>query len=247
MKMNKNILVKSFMDNTCDSIFIQALKMNNDIFMDELPDIVESHNFSGRFERKMRHLIRANHTFNGKRWLEICTRYVTEAVAVIICILIVNTISIQALHINLWEVVVDSTGDMINIRFRDNKESASEKQEVAKNKESESIHLKIGSIPEGYSQQEFYSTDELVVQILQSDYGTITYTESPVTKTADINIAKGKSETEIIGMREVTFVSGENNITAFFTDVKYYHIVEIQGQDADKKTAIEIVKNLEEQ
>ena len=247
MKTNKNILVKSFMNNTYDSILIQALKMDNDIFMDELPEIVETHNFSGRFERKMRHLIRANNTFNGKRWLEICTRYVTEFAAIIICILVVNIISIQAFHINLWEVVVDSTGDMINIRFRDNKESVSDKQEVAKNKESESIHLKIGSIPEGYSQQEFYSTDELVVQILESNYGTITYTESPITKTADINIAKGKSETEMIGTREVTFVSGENNITAFFTDAMYYHIVEIQGQDANKKTAIEIVKNLEEQ
>lgn len=34
----------------------EALFMYNETFMQKMPDIVEAHNFSGRFERKMSHL-----------------------------------------------------------------------------------------------------------------------------------------------------------------------------------------------
>lgn len=247
--------VNSFMDSSYDDILIKALTNNNNVSMEELPDIVEAHNFSGRFERKMNRLIRADKRFGGRRWMEACVRYTTSVAMAFICLIAINTLSINAFNINLWDVIVDNTGDMINIQFKSTKSDGApvteaDEENSTVNKKSEevrAVHYRIGNIPDGYTLQEQYSSDELVVEILESDNGTITYTESPITETADIHIAKGESETEPVGVKDVTFIYGENNITAFFTDVAYYHIVEIQGQDANKETAVKIIESLEEQ
>ena len=42
------------------------------------------------------------------------------------------------------------------------------------------------------------------------------------------------------------FIYEENRITAYFTDNAYYHIVNIQGSDANEETAINIIENLED-
>lgn len=247
--------VNSFMDNSYDDILTKALTNYNNALMEGLPEIVEAHDFSGRFERKMNRLIRADKRFGGKRWMEACVRYSTSVAVALICFIVINTLSISAFNFNLWDIIVDNTGDMINIKFENAKSGsapeieATEEKSTAKKKSEEAggTHYKIGMIPEGYVIQEQYSSDELVVEILESNNGTITYTEGPITDTADINIAKGEREAEIIGAKEVTLIHGENNLTAFFTDNSYYHIVEIQGQDADKEMAVKIIEGLEEQ
>jgi hypothetical protein len=214
--------------------------------MEELPDIVEIHNFSKGFEKKMKHLVRAEKNFDGKRWLERCVRYTASIVTAFVCLIIINTLSIRAFDFNLWEVIVDYTGDMINIHFESTENSSAPVIE-GESENSSAVHYKIGSIPNGYTVQEQYTSDELVVEILKSDNGTITYTESLLTQTADVNIAKGKREQETIGGKEVTMIYAKDNVTAFFTDITYYHIVEIQGKDADREMAINIIESLEEQ
>lgn len=232
---------KLFIDDGNDTVLAEALKKYNNAFMEELPMVAEPHSFSKKFEKRMSQLLRANKKFGGRRWLERSVRYATGFAAMVVCLLAVNTISIHAFHINLWEIVVDSTGDLINLKFKNG-----EKENIDIPKEG-GTHFKIANIPNGYSQADYYTSEELVVQVLQSNNGTITYTEGLLTESADVNAYKGEQETETIGAKEVTFIYGENNITALFTDVKYYHIVEIQGQDANKKTVAEIIKGLEEQ
>ena len=205
----------------------EALFMYNETFMQKMPDIVEAHNFSGRFERKMSHLIKAEKKFNGKRWAEVCVRYATSIAAVILCFIVVNVFAINAFNVNLWNKIVDNTTDNSNTA-------------------SDGIKYQIKNAPKGYALRDNYNSEELFVQSFTSDNGTITYTESPISTGANLKIAKGGTKEKVVGAKEVTFIHEENRITAYFTDNAYYHIVNIQGSDANEETAINIIENLED-
>lgn len=223
----------------------EALFMYNETFMQKIPDIVEAHNFSGRFERKMSHLIKAEKKFNGKRWAEVCVRYATSIAAVILCFIVVNVFAINAFNVNLWNKIVDNTTDMINISFENKSENQTRPLDNS-NTASDGIKYQIKNAPKGYALRDNYNSEELFVQSFTSDNGTITYTESPISTGANLKIAKGETKEKTVGAKEVTFIYEENRITAYFTDNAYYHIVNIQGSDANEETAINIIENLED-
>ena len=229
----------------CQDALKEALFMYNETFMQKMPDIVEAHNFSERFERKMSHLIKAEKKFNGKRWVEICVRYTTSIAAVILCFIVVNVFAINAFNVNLWNKIVDNTTEMINIRFENNRESKTRPSDNT-NIVSDGIKYRIKNAPKGYELKDNYNSGELFVQSFTSDNGTITYTESPISSGANVKIANGETKEKMVGTKEVTFIYKENRITAYFTDNAYYHIVNIQGSDANEETAINIIENLED-
>lgn len=228
-----------------DNLLTQALINYNNHFVEELPDATELHDFSRRFEKKMRRLVSVNRNFGGHIWLERVTGYVTKIAVIIVCLVMVNFVSVQAFGVDIWQVVVMKTSEFINVNFQKNNSS---KQKPGKTSEINlSVRMKITNIPVGYAQQEFYSTDNMTVQHLTSDNGTITYTESLITETANVNIRNGNQETDMAGDRLVSYISGDDSITAFFCDEEFYHILEIQGRDANKNFANEIIEGLEEQ
>mgnify|MGYP001093935461 CR=1 FL=1 len=147
----------------------EALFMYNETFMQKMPDIVEAHNFSGRFERKMSHLIKAEKKFNGKRWAEV--------------------FAINAFNVNLWNKIVDNTTDMINISFENKSENQTRPSDNS-NTASDGIKYQIKNAPKGYALRDNYNSEELFVQSFTSDNGTITYTESPISTGANLKIAK---------------------------------------------------------
>lgn len=221
-----------------DKVLSQALTNNNDLFMENLPTNMETHNFSSSFERKMRHLIIANKKFGGRLWVERFVSYSSKVAVVIVCLFAINLVSIKAFDMNIWKTIVTKTEDFLNINF-----VKPEKGDINTN----IARLKIANIPDGYIQQEEYQSENLSVQSFVSDNGTITYTESLIKETADVNIASGESIIKQIGKWQVNYITGEDSITAFFTDDKYYHIVEIQGKDAREDFLGKIIEELEEQ
>lgn len=62
--MNNKLSV-TMMDN--EDILRKAFIKNNEIFMDNLPENIEVHRFSNRFEKKMARFI-ADGKFGGKIW-----------------------------------------------------------------------------------------------------------------------------------------------------------------------------------
>lgn len=228
-----------------DNLLTQALINHNNHFVEELPDATELHDFSRRFEKKMSRLISANRKFGGHIWLERVTRYVTKIAVIVAGIVMVNFVSVQAFDLDIWQVFVTKTSEFISINFQKNN---SEEQKPDKIGDiNTTVRMKITNIPVGYTQQEFYSADNMTVQHLTSDNGTITYTESLITETANVNIRNGNQETDMAGDRLVSYISGDDSITAFFCDEEFYHILEIQGRDANKNFANEIIEGLEEQ
>ena len=229
-----------------ESLIVQAFTNNNYHFMQEMPEVIEAHDFSGKFEKKMGRLICANKKFGGHVWLERCIRYATNVAIIVGCLVMINFVSVKAFDFNIWRAVVTKTEEFLHINFQQQDE-INLPQEDEINTQSLSFQLKIVKIPEGYTQQDFYSEDNMTVQHLTSENGTITYMESLITETADVNIASGNQDTSIVGNYEVNYVMGENSLTAFFYDEMFYHILEIQGEDANKDFADKIVEALEEQ
>lgn len=224
-----------------DDILTSALKIYNDNAMNSIPDIIDTHNYSRRFERKIERIMRAHRSFKGSLKIERIIRYSTRLAMVIVCLMVINVFSINAFHYNLWDAVYNEVGDMINVNFK----SKETEHIVTK----ENAMLKITSIPAGYEMQEEYFSENLSVQNFKGENGTITYTEGLITETAEVNMKKNKGETEqiLVGAREVTLSYGEENITALFQDNQYYHIIEVQGLDANEKFVTDIIRKLEAQ
>lgn len=221
-----------------DRLLTQALINRNERFMESLSTDVEAYNFSGRFEKKMRHLIVAEKRYGGNLWVEEIVRYSANAAVLVLCLIGINFVSVKAFDINIWNAISTKTSEFLNINF----EKAEE--DIVGTK---AMRFKIVDIPEGYIQQEYYSSENVSVQHFTSENGTVTYTESLISETADVNIESGDSIVGQIGSLHVRYIFAEESITAFFTDDKYYHIVEIQGADANKEFAREIIEELEEQ
>lgn len=226
-----------------DDILTGALKVCNDNAMKSIPDIIDPHNFSSKFERKMERIIRAHRSFHGSLKIERMIRYTTRLAGVVICFVLINVLSINAFNYNLWETAYQKVGEMINIGFISN--------ETDNTVVETDTRLKIASLPTGYEKQEEYFSNNLSVQNFKGEKGTITYTEGLITETADVNITvkKGKSETNkiMVGAKEITLAYGDDNITAFFKDNKYYHIIEVQGADANEAFVTDIIQKLEAQ
>lgn len=224
-----------------DDILTSALKICNDNDMSSIPDIIDAHHFSGKFERKMARVIRAHKSFRGSLGTERAVRYTTRLAAAVLCMVFVNVVSINAFHYDLWNAVYHKAGDMINIGFASN-----ETEHAVVDTDT---RLKIVSPPAGYEKKEEYFSGNISVQNYESSNGTITYTEGLITETADVNMRVEKDRTEKIsvGAREVTLFYGKENITAFFQDNKYYHIIEVQGADANEKFVTDIIQKLEAQ
>lgn len=230
MKFNEELLTQAFIN--C-----------NNRFMEELPESIEVHGFSRRFEKKMSRLISADKKYGGRIWLERFTTYAVRVAVIVMCLITINFVSVKAFGVNIWQVIVTKTEQFININFI---EQENEGSDISK-KTRVFARMKIANIPEGYTQKEFYREDNMTVQHLVGDNGTVTYTESLITETADVNIATGKQETGIVDGYEVSYVIKENSITAFFSDAKFYHIVQVQGKDANIEFANQIIEELEEQ
>lgn len=221
-----------------DKLLTKALINSNDRFVESLPEDIKPHNFSKSFQRKMNHIILAEKKYGGRVWAEKIVRYSTKVAVFILCLITINFVSVKALDFNIWETVISKTSDFLNIHFEKSQEDVAN---------MEPIRLKLTEIPTGYEMQQDYYSKNLSVQHLTSEGGTITYTESPISETADVNIESGSSITEQIRGWKVKFVEGKNSITAFFADETFYHIVEIQGADANKDFALKIIEELEVQ
>lgn len=86
----------------------------------------------------------------------------------------------------------------------------------------------------------------MTVQNLVSDYGTISCLESEIAETAEIYVAAVEDgEAKNVNGWEVTYITSESAITGVFCDEKYYHILTIQGADANEKFLNTIIENLE--
>lgn len=221
-----------------DRVLTKALINSNGRFMESLPTEIEAHNFSKSFERKMNHIILTNQKYGGNLWIERFVRYSAKAAVIILCMITINLVSVKAFDFDIWKAVVTKTGEFLNIHFEKSQDDMIG---------MEAVRLKIADVPDSYEMQQDYCSENLSVQHLTSEGGTITYTESLISETADVNIESGSSSGEQIGRWEVKFVASEDSITAFFTDEKFYHIVEIQGTDANKDFALKIIEGLEEQ
>lgn len=221
-----------------DRILAQGLINNNNLFMEKLPTNVETHNFSKSFERKIKHLINANKKYGGKLWVERFVSCSSKVAVTIMCLFTINFATVKAFDINIWQMIITKTEEFFNFNF-----AKPENSNVGNN----IARLKIANIPQGYKVQEEYQSDNLAVQSFISDSGSITYTEGLISETADVNIESGESITKRIGNIQVNYITGEESITAFFTDDKYYHIVEIQGADANEEFLDKIIEELEEQ
>lgn len=226
-----------------DRLLTQALINYNNQFVDEFPNQVEVHEFSRSFEKKMRHLISADRTYGGRHWLERMVRYTTKIAVIAICFVMINLVSVKAFDVNIWQVIVTKTEHFVNIHFAQKDKTPQESGSALDGAE----RMKIQNIPVGYTQQEFYAADNMTVQHLVSESGTITYTESLVTETADVNIAAGVHTAGNVGAYQVDYIRQDDSLTAFFHDDTFYHIVEIQGKDADEDFANKIIEELEEQ
>lgn len=224
-----------------DDILTSALKICNDNDMNSIPDIIDTHHFSRKFERKMERVIRAQRSFRGSLGTERAIRYTTRLAVAVMCFVLMNAVSINAFHYNLWNAIYNKASDMINIGFASN-----ETEHAVVDTDT---RLKIVLPPVGYEKKEEYFSGNISVQNYESSNGTITYTEGLITETADVNMRakKGGTEKISVGAREVTLSYGEENITAFFKDNKYYHIIEVQGADANEKFVTDIIQKLEAQ
>lgn len=221
-----------------DRLLTQALINSNNRFVENIPSEMETHNFSRRFERRMRHLILADKKYGGNLWLEKIVSYSVKAAAIILCLLSINYVSVKAFDFNIWNAIITKTGEFLNINFEETKEDIIG---------TKSVRFKIVNVPDGYTQQEEYRSENMSVQHFTAEKGTITYTESLISETADINIESGRSVRTYIKSHEVNCIMAEDSITAFFTDDKSYHIVEIQGADANQEFVEKIIEELEEQ
>lgn len=221
-----------------DDVLSEALKNINHKFMNELPDEAEEHIFSKKFIRKMRRLLRANQYFGGCLWLEKTARIAAASAAVIICFIGVNQVSVRAFDFNIWQAIVTKTNDFVNIHFIKDRNETETVQE--------SHRCKIIIPPEEYIFVNDDVMDNMTVQNLVSDKGTISYIESEITETADIYItAVENGEDEIISGWKVTYIHGEQVITAVFYDEQYYHIITVQGEDASRSFVNRIIEALE--
>ena len=223
--------------NIDDKLLTQALTNSNNRFMDNLPTDMEIHSFSTGFARKMKHLVDANKKYGGKLWVERVVNYSVKVAIIILCLITINFISVKAFDVNIWNIIITKSGEFLNINFKKPRNDF-----VGTN----FTRLKIVDVPEGYEQQENYYSDNMSVQQFITKGGSITYTESLISETADLNIENGNRFIEQIGDWQVSFITRENSITAFFVDEKYYHIVEIQGVDANEEFAGIIIEELEE-
>ncbi len=222
-----------------DKLLTRALINNNNRFMEELPDSTGIHKFSRKFEKKMHRLISADSKFGGHIWLERMSRYVTKIAVTVACLVMINIVSVKAFDVNIWQVIVTKTSRFIHLNFN--------MQDEKINIDTSAIRMKIVNIPDDYTELEFYQTNNMTVQHFTSENGTITYTENLITETAEINIAMGNQDTGNVGNWSVSYVTSEDGITAFFQDEKFYHIVQIQGRDANKEFVDRIIEELEEQ
>ena len=221
-----------------DRLLTQAFMNNNRQFVESLPTDVKPHNFSKGFEKKMNHVIVANKKYGGNLWAEKVVRYSAKAAVIILCLLTINFVSVKAFDLNIWNVIVTKTSEFLNIHFEKSGDDVTE---------MENVRWRVSRVPDGYEQQEDYRTDHMSVQHFISENGTITYTESLISETADIHMEAGISGSEQVGLWKVNYIIGDNSITAFFTDETYYHIVEIQGADANEEFASKIIEELEAQ
>ena len=221
-----------------DEILIEAFKMYNDAFIDEIQKNVEPHVFSGKFTRKMRRLIISQKKFGGRMWLARTTELVTKAAVIVLCLITINTISVKAFKFDIWKTIVTETEKYFNINFEKEKENISDRYTS-----KERLKIKEDS---RFTEIEFYSDDFSTMQLLEGDAVTISYIEGSITETADINLSRGEMTIRKIDGREVTFVIDEGYAMALFTDDTYYHLITMQGVDATKDNLIEIINNLEE-
>lgn len=223
-----------------DKLLTSALKICNENAMNRIPDIIDRHEFSRGFQRKIERMNKAHKKFRGSLGIERVVRYTTRIATIMVCFIVLNAVVIRAFHVDIWNVVYDKIGAYTRIGFTQKTET--ETIDIIDTK------LKIVSVPDGYKAEEEYFSENMSVQNFRSDAGTITYTEGLITESANVDILE---ETEgkklIVGAKEVTLIDGENNITAFFKDNKYYHIVEIQGADANEKFMKDIIEKLEVQ
>lgn len=191
----------------------------------------------------MRRLISVEKRYGRRIWIGNSIGYVTKAAVVIICLIAINFVSVKAFDLNLWQTIVTKTGEFIHVSFKNqNNENV---EETSVDIYSEPIRMKISKAPKGYKQQEFYYAENMTVQQLVSENGTITYTESLITETVDVSMAKGQKETDSVRGYEVSYFIDEDSICAFFCDDEFYHIISIQGDNANRKFVDKIIEELE--
>ena len=222
----------------------KALINQNNFFMESLPAEIELHNFSGKFEKKMNRLIVADKKYGGKIWLQRAMEYTAKAAVIAVCLVTVNFISVKAFHLDLWKMIFSNSKEFIQINF-EKETTIAGTNESGTAMSSNPVRLKIKEVPNGYTLEEDYGTDEMTVQYLVSEKGSITYTESLITETANVNIAQGTQQKGVVGNYQVSYIIDKDKVTAFFCDDEFYHIVEIEGEDANKSFADEIIKKLE--
>ena len=100
-----------------DDVLKQALVLHNQETMEQIPDIINTHNFSYRFEKKIRRISRAQKKFGGNMIMERCTRYCSKIATFVLCLVAVNVTFVKAFDINLWQMVVTQTENFINVDF----------------------------------------------------------------------------------------------------------------------------------
>lgn len=222
-----------------EEILAEAFANVNDKFMNDLPENIEPHLFSRGFERKMKPILRANRKFKGRIWMERTVRYASIAATMVVCLLAINQVSVKAFNYDIWEAVITKTKDIITIHF----EKEIEEPRIS----GKGYKLKISNLPEGYELTNEVEMEKLTIQNLKSDRGTVSYIESEITTSVNIySEASLNSHYEEINGWQVTYLQKDGKYVGIFTDEEYYHIVEVQGEDANIEFINEIIRGLEE-
>ena len=226
---------------------IEALKLNNQRFMDEMPGECKTHEFSERFERRMNHYIKAHKTYNGNIWLERFVRYSSGVAAVVLCCIVINFVSVKAFDINLWHIIAGYESGYTQLSFERNGNETVDADMPVNTENSVTQRYCIGKVPEGYRDVTENSPDEeWTNQVFVTEGGdSIVYLEGPVSEELLVDIESGEKKIQTVAGKKVYYEIKEDSIVAYFVDVKYYHMLTIEGKDANPETANKIISALE--
>jgi hypothetical protein len=224
-----------------EKLLAEALALNNQKFLDEMPEVQKPHRFSNHFERRMKHYIRAQKKYSGKVWMERTLRYSSTAAAVILCFFTLNFVSAKVFDVSLWNLITGSDSGYTQLSFEQKETSTTKETIVAKN-------YRITEIPDDYQPVEDESTDsEWIHQIFVSDQGdSIVYLEGPITEELLVDIESGAKNQQMVGDKSVSYEIQDDSIVAYFIDDKYYHMLTIEGKNATIETVNQVIGALEE-
>ena len=225
----------------------KAFEQYNENNVVRLPDIIPVHGFYNRFEKKMNRLIKTQNTNNRRGWAKTCTKWLATAAVIAISLFTVNHISATVFNYNIWEAIVGSKGQQVQVEFEKSKDGSGQNSVPSK-------HLKLDMMPKTYGLTDSRISEDFSVYICEmydfykSDNinGTVTYTEMLIDEGLKAIGKDGEKSEGIVGQWKVNYVQNQDSIVAYFLDNKYCHTIVVQGANADKEFVNTLIEGMGE-